>query len=315
MPCYHPLKGVRGAVNPDTGKRPLLFDVKLVDSSSQLPTLVPCGQCVGCRLEYSRQWAMRCLDEAKMHKENSFITLTYDDAHIPVDRSLERRSSVGIDGKVKPEGAFQLFMKRLRKRLNKKVRFYHAGEYGERFGRPHYHALIFGHGFSDRQFLKRTGSGFNIYMSKELQSCWPFGYTSVGDVTFESAAYVARYVMKKITGDAAEAHYTTVNVDTGEISVRTPEFNKMSLKPGIGAGWFDKFHKDVFPRDYVVARGVESKPPRFYDKLLDRNFPDLVDDVKFSRYTKAMLRQDDETDERLAVREQCFGLCIFYQSF
>ena len=299
MPCYHPLKGVRGAVNPDTGKRPLLFDVKLVDSSSQLPTLVPCGQCVGCRLEYSRQWAMRCLDEAKMHKENSFITLTYDDAHIPVDRSLERRSSVGIDGKVKPEGAFQLFMKRLRKRLNKKVRFYHAGEYGERFGRPHYHALIFGHGFSDRQFLKRTGSGFNIYMSKELQSCWPFGYTSVGDVTFESAAYVARYVMKKITGDQKDEHY----VDERTGSVREAEHTTMSRRPGIGALWFDRYRTDCYPLGTKIVRGVEVKAPRYYDGLYERACPEGYRQLKAKR--NSLINVLENTMSRLLVKEEC----------
>ena len=123
MPCFHPLKGVRGAVNSN-GKRPLLFSARTVDSGSEIPLLVPCGQCVGCRLERSRQWAMRIMDEAQMHKENSFVTLTYDDAHLPVDRSLDKT-------------AFPRFMKRLRKSLKgKRVRFFTQGSMGSVMGVP-----------------------------------------------------------------------------------------------------------------------------------------------------------------------------------
>lgn len=285
MACYHPLKGVRGGVNSN-GKRPLLFDFKAVECSSQLPVLVPCGQCVGCRLEYSRQWAMRCLDEAQMHSENSFITLTYDDEHIPVDRSLDKN-------------AFQLFMKRLRKRLDKKIRYYHAGEYGERFGRPHYHALIFGHRFSDREFLKRTGSGFNIYMSKELQSCWNFGYTSVGDVTFESAAYVARYVMKKITGEQKDEHY----VDKRTGVVREAEYTTMSRRPGIGYEWYVKYRSDIYPFGSKVVRGYESRTPRYYDALYEKSDPRGFAALKAKR--NSLINVIENTISRLAVKEEC----------
>ena len=285
MPCYHPLKGVRGEVNSN-GKRPLLFDFKVVERASELPILVPCGQCSGCRLEYSRQWAMRCLDEAKMHSENSFITLTYDDAHLPVDKSLDKR-------------VFQLFMKRLRKALRKKVRYYHAGEYGERVGRPHYHALIFGHRFNDRRFLRRTGSGFNIYMSEELTSCWPFGYSSVGDVTFESAAYVARYVMKKITGDQKDEHY--VDVRTGV--VRQAEYTTMSRRPGIGSAWFDKFRADMYPFGTKVVRGVEVKAPRYYDSLYERSDPSGYQQLKRKR--NSLINVLENTMSRLLVKEEC----------
>lgn len=288
MPCYHPLKGVRGEVNSN-GKRPLLFDFKAVECSSQLPTLVPCGQCVGCRLEYSRQWAMRCLDEAKMHRENSFITLTFDDKHLSVDRSLDKR-----DG--------QLFMKRLRKMLwreyRKKVRFFMCGEYGEQFGRPHHHALIFGHAFADRKFLRRTGSGFNIYMSKELQSVWPNGYTSVGDVTFESAAYVARYVMKKVTGVDKEEHY--VDKRTGVI--REAEYTVMSRRPGVGATFFDKFKSDMYPFGTKVVRGVEVKSPRYYDSLYEKGDPEAFRRLKAKRNN--LINVLENTMSRLLVKEE-----------
>lgn len=293
MPCYHPLKGVRGGVNSN-GKRPLLFDVKLVDCSSQLPTLVPCGQCVGCRLEYSRQWAMRCLDEVKMHKENSFITLTYDDAHLPVDKSLDKR-------------VFQLFMKRLRKALDKKVRYFHAGEYGERYGRPHYHALIFGHAFNDRKFLKRTGSGFNIYTSNELASCWPFGYSSVGDVTFESAAYVARYCMDKIkiseaSNDVMQKKYEARYVDKRSGVVRIPEYTTMSRRPGIGYRFFQKYRSDMYPFGTKVVNGVEVKTPRYYDSLYEAESPQAFAELKSKR--NSLINVIENSMMRLLVKEE-----------
>ena len=285
MPCYHPID----AFQCTDGSIVFTDNLKRNDVSRRLS--LPCGRCVGCRLERSRQWAVRCMHEASLYDFNSFVTLTYDNDHLPEYNSLDYRH-------------FQLFMKRLRKAFAPTViRFYMCGEYGEDFSRPHYHVCLFNCYFPDRKRIASGGSGSPLYRSQILSDLWPYGFSSIGDVTFESAAYVARYVMKKVTGDAAKEHYTTVDPETGEISTRVPEFAKMSLKPGIGAGWFDKFHADVYPRDMVVSRETPAKPPRFYDKLLDRNFPDLVDGVKFARYTSAQQRLDDNTAERLADRE------------
>lgn len=286
MPCYHPLDAWQ-CFNGD-----IVFVDNLRKNDIVRSLRLPCGRCVGCRLERSRQWAVRCMHEASLHDFNCFVTLTYDDDHLPEYNSLNYEH-------------FQLFMKRLRKKFSPQtIRFYMCGEYGEDFSRPHYHVCLFNCFFADRKRVSTSGSGFVLYRSDVLSSLWPYGFSSIGDVTFESAAYVARYVMKKVTGEAADVHYTTVDPITGEISRRVPEFNKMSLKPGIGASWFEKYNTDVFPSDHVVVRGRESKPPRFYDKLLQRNFPDLVDDVKFSRYIRAMLKRDEESDDRLAIREE-----------
>jgi len=165
------------------------------DADHSIQVSLPCGQCVGCRLERSRQWAVRCVHESQLHKENCFITLTYAPEHLPQNSSLDYRD-------------FQLFMKRLRKRFTgKSIRFYMCGEYGENFGRPHFHACIFGHNFDDLKLWK-TQNDVPLFRSKTLEELWPFGHSSVGTVTFESAAYVARYIMKKVTGDAAAEHYT-----------------------------------------------------------------------------------------------------------
>lgn len=250
---------------------------------------LPCGQCVGCRLERSRQWAIRCMHESQMHEHSIFVTLTYNDEEVPDDYSLNHRH-------------FQLFCKRLRK-VNGPFRFYMCGEYGDEFARPHYHACLFGCWFDDRKFFRTGESGSHLYTSEKLSRLWPYGFSSIGDVTFESAAYVARYVLKKITGQAASKHYECVNGETGEIFSRVPEYTRMSLKPGIGYTWYQKYKKEVYPLDRVVVRGMEMKPPKYYDNLLklDSNF--LSDDVEYARYVKAMRVATENTPERLAVRE------------
>ena len=131
MPCYTPETGYRSRMgrNPETGKWPIVFNV--ADGYHDMPVQVPCGKCIGCRLDYSRKWAIRCVLEAQMHKENCFLTLTYDDEHLPKGEKLEKEE-------------MQKFWKRLRKATGTKIRYYMAGEYGTEGGRPHYHACVFG---------------------------------------------------------------------------------------------------------------------------------------------------------------------------
>lgn len=250
---------------------------------------LPCSQCIGCRLERSRQWAVRCMHEASMHDSNVFVTLTYDDRNF--NPSLCYRD-------------FQLFMKRLRKKFGK-ARFYMCGEYGEQFRRPHFHACLFGVAFPDGVPWSKSASGEMLYRSAVLEGLWPHGFSSYGSVTFESAAYVARYVMKKVTGKAAAAHYSFVDPITGELSSLRPEFNKMSLKPGIGADWFKVFKSDVYNYDAVIVNGVEARPPRYYDKLLSRSDPMRFEELEYSRYLKITPEVvADGSSARLAVREQ-----------
>lgn len=246
---------------------------------------LPCGQCVECRLERSRQWAVRCMHEAQLHESNVFVTLTYDEQHVP--RSLEYRD-------------FQLFMKKVRRRFGA-VRFYMCGEYGERFDRPHFHACLFGLFLSDLVLFKDS-EGVKLYTSKLLDSCWGRGFVTVGDVTFESAAYVARYVMKKVTGGRAEAHYSRVDLTTGELFSLVPEFTKMSLKPGIGRRWIEKYVDDVYNYDHVIVRGREAKPPRYYDKYLAAVDPLRFESLEPGRIAKAERSASENTPERLAVR-------------
>lgn len=294
VPCYHPVQAFKSVErNELSGKFVIRFHEPVGARLKFEPIKLPCGQCVGCRLEYSRQWAVRCVHEASLHEDNCFITLTYADEHLPAARSLQYRD-------------FQLFMKRLgklaRAQRGRGVRFYMCGEYGENFGRPHYHALLFDWRFDDQVLLRRSEQA-TLWRSPTLERLWTKGHSSIGSVTFESAAYVARYVMKKVTGNAAGDHYA-VEDDPDGVCERTPEFTNMSLKPGIGAEWYRKYGSDVYPEDEVVMAGRKMKPPRYYDQLFAESHPETMDEIKARRVERANQRIADNTPERLRVREE-----------
>lgn len=236
------------------------------------------------------------MHESQMHTHNSFLTLTYSDKFLPTNNSLDVLH-------------WQLFIKRLRSKLHPKtVRFYHCGEYGEVTHRPHYHACLFGHDFSaDRVLHKTTRAGNKLYSSPVLNETWGMGYCLIGDLTFESAAYVARYVTKKATGARSSARYARKDGDGLPYQLK-PEYSTMSRRPGIGATWFEKFGDQVYPRDQIIARGHEARPPAYYDTLLAKTSPELLVALKEDRVRKAALKYKDETPERRAVRERVHTL-------
>uniref|UniRef100_UPI00404773E8 rolling circle replication-associated protein n=1 Tax=Mariniflexile sp. TaxID=1979402 RepID=UPI00404773E8 len=284
MPCFHPITAYQsqdGAVHFHESKR--LQSVRTLN--------LPCRGCRGCRLERSRQWAVRIMHEAALHPANCFITLTYSADTLPENQSLNYRD-------------FQLFFKRLRKHYTgRTLRFYMCGEYGEQFDRPHFHACIFNLDFPDKVFLALTKNGDTLYRSPTLEKLWPHGHSSLGNLTFKSAAYVARYIFKKITGNMAQSFYSQMNPVTGEIYQKTPEFNHMSRRPGIGANWLKKYYSDVYPDAFLVVNGSKQKPPRFYDEALKKVDPDLHHQLQYERHLHAQERYLDNTDARLAVRE------------
>lgn len=235
------------------------------------------------------------MHEAQMHNHNSFITLTYDKENLE-GLSLDYRD-------------FQLFNKRLRKSLGmEKIRFYMCGEYGEKNSRPHFHACMFGLNFPDRLYHTTTPSGSKIYTSEALQKLWTKGFSSVGDVTFESAAYCARYIMKKVqdkdqTREQAK-HREIIDPDTGEIFKRKQEFNHMSRRPGIGTTWLEKYKNDVYPEGEVVVRARKTKAPRFYDTKYNLTNPEEYEIMQYERHKKANENWKDNTDKRLKVKEK-----------
>lgn len=252
--------------------------------------LVPCGSCLGCDLERSRQWAVRCMHEASLHEANAFVTLTYDDEHLPAGGSLD-------------PSAFPLFMRRLRKAARDGVRYFYCGEYGENFGRPHYHALLFGWWPADAEQSGVRGD-HAVYRSTTLAGLWPQGFSEVGSVTFDSAAYVARYVTKKVRGAASAEHYQAVDRETGEVFQRAREFAQMSRRPGIGAGWFGRFGGELERNGTVVVSGKETPMPRYYRKLMDKASPEAAERLEKEARRRQWLLEPLATEEQFDKNEQ-----------
>lgn len=178
-----------------------------------------------------------------------------------------------------------------------------CGEYGEQVGRPHFHSCVFNFDFEDKT-LWQEKDGVKLYRSKTLEKLWPFGYSTIGGVTFQSAAYVARYIMKKINGDPAQSHYEYIDQDTGEVFDRTPEFTRMSLKPGIASKWINKYTSDVYPGDFVVLNGKKMKPPKYYDRSFEVLDPNAFKKIKIDRIKSGKKNEADNTPARLRVKEK-----------
>lgn len=260
MPCYYPVHCYRLVYPNANGTRPIIHATSQIKGRDVMPWIRACGGCIGCRLEKSRQTAVRCVHEASLHRENSYLTLTYSPENLPENGSL-----VTSD--------MQDFWKRLRKRLKGKlIKYFAAGEYGDRDRRPHYHACLFRHDFDDKKYHKMS-NGFPLYVSPLLTDIWGEGHVYIGDVTFESAAYVARYCVKKVTGKNAKKHYEELGI--------LPERCYSSI--GLADEWYQRYKNDVYNHDYVVIRGVKCRPPKRYDRLLLGDDPLLLEELKLAR--------------------------------
>lgn len=284
MACYHPITAWYSASKNASGKRSLVFSAS---GGWGLPLKINCGACIGCRIERSRQWALRCMHETQLQPESMFLTFTYSPENLPEDGSLNLRH-------------LQLFFKKFRRRYpSVKIRYFACGEYGDEHGRPHYHALVWGWDFPDKkpdQLLNNNP----LYTSATLDKLWGLGICKIGAVTFESAAYVARYALKKKTGDMADKHYTRIDPLTGEITKIKPEFVVMSLKPGIGSEWYNRFASDVFPDDFIVHKATKLRVPRYYDTKLPE---DQLEQIKATRKENAKVFRKHTTPRRLKDRE------------
>jgi len=306
MSCFHPLTAY-WATPYGSG----ITFVKKETIYTTNPVPIKCGRCTGCRLEYTRQWALRIKHEAELHTNNSFITLTYNDSHLPKNGTLKLED-------------FQKFMKRLRKALSpKKISFYHCGEYGEQGSkRPHYHAIIFNHQFTNLQSIGSKKKP--LYTSQQLHNLWKqplnkgdkptsIGHHSIGKVTFESASYVASYVQKKLTGPRADAinmsnglrHYERMTPQ-GEVITLKPEYATMSRNPGIAGNWLTQNHTDIYPSDFVTHKGKKHSLPLYYDlqyaKLTEKN-PEILENIKLKRSAKMQQLAYLFTPEALKQKE------------
>lgn len=276
MSCYGPLIGFFSKKLNAGGKRSIVFDVRKSFDGQRL--YIPCGKCVGCRLLWRRQWAVRCMHEKRLYTDSCFVTLTYEDARLPAHGSLVMRD-------------LQLFMKRLRKVRPVGLRFFGCGEYGATTFRPHYHLLLFNTFFPDARFWKLSETGENLYKSAELRGLWNHGDNVIGAVSARSCAYVAGYVLKKCGPP----------VDYG---VREPEFRLMSRRPGIGFDWFLKFNVEAYKSDSAIMDGREVGLPRYYDTKFGLMDEYRLFECREERLAFARSRPEENTRERLFVRER-----------
>lgn len=289
MQCQSLLKASKSKI-PMTpnGKSLVIVGTNFLDDPDFESIHLPCGKCIACRLNKVYEWAIRCVHEASCWENNCFITLTYSDDNLPENGQLVLAHIQG-------------FIKRLRfkyqgvqpvpfgeDQFKHQIRYYYCGEYGEKLQRPHYHVLVFNFDFPDRRKWGKKRQGYQLYRSKVLESLWPYGYSSVGELTETAAAYVTGYVTKKITGkEAKERHYKKVNEETGEIVMMTPEFSHMSLKPGIAEPYFKNGGSQIYAEDSVTLRGYRKRPPRYYDKMYDLENPDDMETVRERRRRQA----------------------------
>lgn len=267
--CTRPI----GAYRAPDGQ--VVFDSKA--GWSDRPLSLPCGKCLGCKQRRAQEWAVRCAHESQLHESSIFVTLTYADEHLPPGGGLDHSH-------------FREFMRRARRRVPG-LRYFMSGEYGEELGRPHYHALVFGYPFPEERVEVPSKSKEPLWRSPEVDELWGKGNAPFGTVTFRSACYAAQYTIEKIEGPRAAGYY-------GD---KRPPYCAMSRRPGIGAGWFDRFHGDVYPSDQVVIEGETFRPPRYYDLRLPEP---TQQELRDRRVRRALQSESDRTPRRLRDREE-----------
>ncbi|AXL15296.1 replication initiator protein [Microviridae sp.] len=293
MACYHP---VQVWVKVGGGICWSKYDPQAIPTS---PMKIACGKCIGCLSDRSMEWATRLAHEISWaqneHKKRSyFLTLTYDDANLPPGRTLVTKD-------------LQDFWKRYRKYLkNQQIRYYACGEYGDKLGRPHYHAIVIGHYWDDLVPSSKSDGGQHVnYTSAKLEKIWGKGFVAIGEANMASCRYVSQYVTKKVHGTEAADHYRYIDKHTGEVYDRKPEFSVSSKRPGIGLKHVQKYMDSIYTTDSVVINGKEISPPSYYDKQLKKTNPDLHKEVIQNRATAAIPYRPNQTPERLKVREIC----------
>lgn len=299
MACNSPLRMTRmqnGKLR--AGHLPLLSGEPGLMAMEHL--VFPCGKCMGCRLHRKREWVIRARHEMTLHKNTAFVTLTYANEHLPPFGSLSK-------------GDLSAFLKRYRKVLSwrgiSNVRFLACGEYGDKTLRPHYHLLLFGGFPPDAKYFAHR-AGVALYTSELLLDAWGKGIVDLSLAESSKVpGYIASYITKKAFGETSETRYTRVNPDTGELVAVEPEFQRQSNRPGLGAGWYEKYGEQTHTHDNVIHNEKPVPVPRFYDKLLEKKNPERLEELKILRVFRAnqsKLRQPLEyTIPRMQTKERC----------
>lgn len=350
MGCFHPLTAYQGPIVNENGRKPLIFLKGDVDMSMSVPEghrllKVPCGLCDGCRLDYGKEWAVRCSLEAREYEHNYFVTLTYNDAFVPMSAhdcfDPETGEVLSEDWTMTLNYRdLQKFWKRLRVKFAREkgftgLRYYACGEYGPKNMRPHFHAILFNCPLDDLEVFGRR-DGYTYYRSKFIEDCWrqkrrelrkrkdgtyglvtcrdenkkiiydSMGFITVCEFTYETASYVARYMLKKHKG---------FDRDFYEKNGLAPESSRMSRNPGIASKYFEEHKEEIYDFDQIcVATGLgevlKARPPKYFDRLFDIDNPEELSKIKEKRQKcaeRSMQEQLKKTDlsekEYLAVKE------------
>ena len=297
MACSSYLTAFQAVSPNDQGTRPIFFDLNKLEGKAYIVKKIPCGQCIRCKLDRAAAWSVRCVHESKLYDSNCFVTLTYDDDNMPEDWSLRHED-------------FREFMRTLRSYYDRsqfdigrdhrrKVKFFMCGEYGDRFGWPHYHSLLFNYDFKDKKYFRTTDTGHKVFTSDILSEFWGKGICEIGNVSYDSAGYIARYCTKKVTGDMAYEHYRFVD-PLGNVWNRLPEYGSNSN--GIGLEFLRKFKGDVYPRDFVLKGQAKLRVPRYYDKQFEVLYPDEFKEIKKKRLSN--MKKRDEGFRQYCIREE-----------
>ena len=302
MPCYSPIKAWEKRHPEDNGN----YGITFTPAEAQLdsPIDIPCGGCIGCRLDKAADWSTRATNELRYHDDACFITLTYNDDHLPNDKSINRDDP-------------RNFLRRLRRAYpDQKIRYFGCGEYGKNqqgeinpftgkpdIGRPHYHYIIYGMNFDDRRLI--NDDDIPQYESQQLEELWGKGFTSLGNADQKNIDYISQYTTKKINGNMAADHYKYLDPVTGEEINRQPEFISVSTQPGIGSQWFDDFEGDCLKGFITNGKGRVQKIPKYYKRQMKERFcSENYETVKKNTMKHVKPDHPDNSPERLKAREE-----------
>lgn len=331
MPCYHPKIRIENLslwetaadghkYHPATITKPDNVYEKLEELKNTHPNykkqIIPCRTCIGCRLDYSRDWANRGYLEAKKGEHNYFITLTYDDEHKPFSDTMISENGITYTDLEKnwngylEKRHFESFLHDIRQKFKRKynhtgIKFLGCGEYGGKTNRPHYHIILFNAPFPSETFYNSKFINQNIYWQNSLiEEVWRYGISNITLATWDTIAYTARYVTKKIYGTHSKEEYASKG--------QTPEFIRMSR--GIGKDYYEQNKERIWKNDEIIIKNtngaISTKPPKYYTRLLEKENKEASDNLKKNRQKLADQNQKvlDQTFtggrlERLRIKE------------
>lgn len=288
--CTSPLQGWRSRERNESGKRSIVFQAR--EGFTDRPVDVPCGRCPECKLKKKRDWALRCHHEASLHNENSWFALTYDDQHLPPNGSLRKSDLVSF---LKDLRAHEQYWSQQHKRTERRFKFFACGEYGGDFDRPHYHCLLFGYDFADKRKEAKRGEHYT-FDSDTLREIWGKGLTEIGELTFDSISYTAKYAAKRNRIDEESLRHN-LGIE--------PEFLHMSrggrTGRGIGYNWWQQYGRELRDHDTCILNGHEVGVPTYYDRLNEVQEPATFQKLKAHR--KARIDPNEERSSRLLARQ------------